>query len=734
MSSRRGDDMVAVEVHRKALENITNEMGITLIRTSGSPVVTESKDFAACLLDTGPEHLSAAAYIVTHFGTSLVGTQVVAEMAAERGDLRPGDGFIVNDPYRGGANHQGDVGIIMPMFHGTTHVGWGFTNMHMLDVGGAGVSGVAPGARDVFGEGLRFGGVRAIRDGAIDPEWEDFIANNVRVPGPVLNDIRSMISGINVGNRKLSELIADIGLERHVELCEINKDLTERVLRERISKMPDGVYEAVEWNEFDARDNDLIQQIHLSMEVDGSDLHFRYRGDPQIEGFANCGYGGMLGSMMVGVLTTLCWGDLPMNGGLWRPLHLDVGEPGTVINPTAPAPVSFGHAEVGMRVRKLSRATISQALAVSDDPVLRSHINAKAHDGPNCGPILFGPNQHGGRSVMVYADVVLTGGGAATNHDGQDGYGTSGTVGVGLTELETHEAADPVLFLWRTVAANSGGPGQTRGGQSIDQAYRMEFVDTMGGPSQVGCAEVPASGVGGGYPGGAGSCWILRGDDAIAITRHNGSRDAAEILQRVPPIPSKVPDLDVRRGEVVVLAGGGGGGMGDPLLRAPALVAEDVRSSYITAEHAEAAYGVVLDAAGGVDAAATDDRRARIRHERLGAEPTEPLSAPAEIGVSVVIDDGAWVCGSCGETLGAMDANWRDTAVLREGEISARYAELKMHVRPRVEPPIVMREYFCPSCAQALIVDVVTQGYETAPAPRLAAGVALVSDGVGKAA
>src|SRR5215469_7290169 len=109
-------DVVAAEVHRKAIENLTNEMAITLMRTSGSPVVVEVRDFSTCLMDTTPEHLGFAAYVTAHLGSSLVGVQVVAELAAQLGDLRPGDGWIVNDPHTGGALHQGDVGVIMPTF------------------------------------------------------------------------------------------------------------------------------------------------------------------------------------------------------------------------------------------------------------------------------------------------------------------------------------------------------------------------------------------------------------------------------------------------------------------------------------------------------------------------------------------------------------------------------------------------------------------------------------------
>ena len=126
-------DVIAAEVHRKAMENVTNEMGITLVRTSGSPIVTSSKDFSTCLMDTIPEHLAFASYVLFHVGSSLIGTQVITELVTD--DLRPGDGWMVNDPHSAGAMHQGDVSVIMPTFYEDELLGWSFANMHVLDVG-----------------------------------------------------------------------------------------------------------------------------------------------------------------------------------------------------------------------------------------------------------------------------------------------------------------------------------------------------------------------------------------------------------------------------------------------------------------------------------------------------------------------------------------------------------------------------------------------------------------------
>ena len=718
-----GYDVVGAEIHRKALHNLTNEMAIALRRTSGSPVVVEAMDFSTCLLDTEPEHLGFAAYVLFHFGTSLLGTRLVAELARAAGDLGPGDGWIVNDPHDGGAAHQGDVAVIMPMFHRDEHLGWGFVNMHVLDLGGAGMSGIAPGAHDVYAECLRFPAIRMIKNGVIDREWQHFITANVRAPGPVLNDLRSMIAANNVGNRKLGEIVDRFGVARYREFCAINKNITEQVMRDRIARIPDGTYEAVEWNEWDGHDGpDRLLELRLALEVRGSCLHFRYSGAPQIDGFVNAGKGAMWGQTVTALLTALAYGDLPVNGGLWRPLSIDLGAPGTIVNPRAPAPVSDGHAEVGMRACKLTRDVLSQALALSDDAQLRSRVAAKAHDGTPVNA-LFGANQHGSTSVIVYLDSPTgVGGGAQSVHDGQDIYGSTCMTGCGLSDLETHEAADPVLFLWRKVVPNSGGPGQFRGGQSLQQAFSLAYVETMGGPAWNSCAEVPPSGFGGGFPG-AGSSYYLVREPNLAALHSQGQLALPERLQgRREVTHNKVGHMTMNRDDVLVFVSGGGGGLGDPLLRDRAAVVADLAAGWITAGHARVAYGVIVNAHGALEEVASDAAREALRCARIGGAPRRALRAPASAGVAVVLAASGthWQCASCEETLGASHANWRVAAVVQESGISARFAELEMNVRARSEEPAVMlREYYCPACAAALTVDVVVAGTAVLPTPQL---------------
>jgi N-methylhydantoinase B len=709
-------DVIAAEVHRKAMQNVTNEMGITLVRTSGSPIVTSSMDFSMCLMDKTPEHLAFASYVLLHVGSSLIGTEAIIDAVDD--SLQPGDGWIVNDPHTGGAAHQGDVSVIMPMFYGDEHLGWNFANMHVLDVGGVGVSGYAPGAHDVWQEGMRFPPVRVIRDGAIDREWEKYIQANVRTPHEVLNDMRSMVAANNTAAQKLREIIDEYGLERHREFCAINLDLTEAVIRDRILLMPDGVYEARDWQHWDGHDGpDELLEIQLRLEIAGSDMRFSYSGAPQIDAFVNSTPGAMFGNAMAGLMTLLVYGDLPVNGGLWRPITVDLGRPGTIVNSVPPAPVSNAHCEAGFRACKLAKDVICQALALSDDPVLRSRIGGQHADGFP-GNALFGRNQHNGASVIFYPDSAIgSGGGAQTTHDGQDTYGMTCTTGGGIPDVENHEAADPVLFLWKQLRPNSGGPGQTRGGTALDLAYAIHYTDLMAGPGFNSLAQVPAHGFGGGLPGGASAYSKLTDTNVTELLAQGMLPTNERFRGREVPTRQHVTHMKLMQGEVFHALSGSGGGLGDPLLRDPDRVLTDIDDGYVTPEHAREVYGVVLDVDGAVDIALTEVRREEIRCDRIMRKPKRPLARRSSMAVSVERKDGAWSCASCGECLGEASSNWRDTAILSERPIKERMEELGMFVQDRVESPRVMiREHFCPGCAASLGADVATDDVEALPA------------------
>jgi N-methylhydantoinase B len=149
---------------------------------------------------------------------------------------------------------------------------------------------------------------------------------------------------------------------------------------------------------------------------------------------------------------------------------------------------------------------------------------------------------------------------------------------------------------------DSGGAGLHRGGAGIEKIYRLLE------PGKVSIHDdrevVPPWGINGGLFGGTSSKWIVRA----------GSTERERI-------PSKIDNLPVNPGDTIHFITAGSGGWGDPLDRDAALVARDVAYDLVSPEKAETDYGVIVDANGKVNQAATDKLRADKRAERGEPEP-----------------------------------------------------------------------------------------------------------------
>ena len=179
-------------------------MALVLVRTSGSPALTEAKVFSTIVFNRAGEQIGSAGYILLHLASSRIAVEALVE---QRGDeIEPGDAYICNDPHTNGALHQADVGIIMKILLDKELIGWTFANAHLIDVGGASLGGMAPTAYDCFEEAVRFPLTRIAKNGIIDPEWERFVGLNFRAPVPFVNDVRSIIAACRAGGERVLAL------------------------------------------------------------------------------------------------------------------------------------------------------------------------------------------------------------------------------------------------------------------------------------------------------------------------------------------------------------------------------------------------------------------------------------------------------------------------------------------------------------------------------------------------
>jgi N-methylhydantoinase B len=606
-------DTVDVDILAKALDNVAAEMGVVMKRASGSPAIAEANDFSTFIADADGDIISYAGYITLYLGA---GRQAVRHIRATypRNEIRPGDMFICNDPYTTGCAHAVDVGVVRPIFIGDELVAWCWAEAHVNDFGGFAPGGMNPIATEAYGEALRLPGVKLVDQGRnVEDLWR-IIETNIRVPDLVLNDIRCFIAACNRCDDRLQVLIEQYGIETFRSYVAAAKDLAEQATRRRIGDLRNGTYTAEEFVEHNGHCDDLYP-VRCTLTVTDDSLRFDLSDSaPQTDGFINISAAQALGCVISPLLITLL-PDLPINQGTLRPIEI-VTKPGTICDARMPAPTGAGHIETGFRIGKLVTHMLADLQATSGNAFVRDHGMAPWQDSW-CASFFYAPDENG--RLVPFPDMNGGGSGAGAQAvaDGMDVSGVLAQPQNSIPDIEINELNYPVLYLWRRLNPNSGGPGTTRGGAGIDLSFIPWY--TTGGQEHVmaACWQVPPTGLFGGYPGSASGSSLVSGagaDAALAEGRVPRSLDDLDAAPRA--LEGKQFGLSVAPGDVVNLRVGGGGGYGDPLERDPALVAHDVRTAVVTVMAARAAYGVVIDGRGQLDVGATAAERERIRAQR----------------------------------------------------------------------------------------------------------------------
>ncbi len=108
-------DPITFDVLRNAFMNITDEMAVTLRRTAYSTNVKTRGDFSCSVLDRELRVIAQAGQPGHLVSIATAVPLSVREIGIET--MRPGDAFLVNDPYRG-SNHLNDITCFSPVFIG----------------------------------------------------------------------------------------------------------------------------------------------------------------------------------------------------------------------------------------------------------------------------------------------------------------------------------------------------------------------------------------------------------------------------------------------------------------------------------------------------------------------------------------------------------------------------------------------------------------------------------------
>lgn len=581
-------DPVKLSVLANAFDGIVREMTNGLLRSARSSVINTARDFSCAVLTADNQLLAAAEGVPVHvFGAGPLGE----DMVELHDDIREGDAFLHNDPYRGNS-HAADHVILVPIFIQGRHLFTAVTKAHQADCGNSLPTTFFATARDVYEEGaLIFPCVRIQRDYTDIDDIIRMCRSRIRVPDQWYGDYLASVGASRIAERRIHELAEKFGVDDLVDFVDAWFDYSERLTASAIETLPEYVLHGTTAHDpFPGTGPDGVPlQATIEVKPKQGKITIDLRDNPDnLPNGLNLTRATATGAALAGILSGIPE-NLPSNAGTFRRVEVLLRDGCAVGVPKHPYSCSSGTTNLADRVVNLVQAAFSQI----DDGY--GTAEGAAGQAP-AKSVISGTDERNGNA---YVNQILVGGvgGPATPY--VDGWPTYQRPVCGALlyhdSVEVDEQRYPILIHERTLVADSGGAGRQRGGLAtrVTMEPRVESVTiTYGIEGKLN----PPKGVRGGHDGAVPSAWV---EDL-----KTGERRDIPVVGR----------YDLQSGEKVVSITPGGGGYGDPLEREVLAVLDDYRESRVSLEAAAADYGVVI-----TDGVVDEEATAKTRQERLAS-------------------------------------------------------------------------------------------------------------------
>lgn len=538
-----------------SLTSLAKEVGHRLKRAAYSSLIRESDDYGAAIVSRNFELLAEAETTPLQMGPLAGYCQGMMRTLEEAGEsLDPGGIYLHNDPYRG-ASHSPDIGAIAPLFAGEELFGFVGTAAHHVDIGAAVPGTCIIKAHDAFSEGIRLLAYPVELGGKPVPAAWRLIENNVRMPGLVVGDLRAQVAACRWGQRGFRSLVHRYGIEKLKRSTGRLLSVAEMRMRDRIRSLPDGRYQAVGY--LDGYEDMGIVDIPIcvTLEIDADEIRVDLTGSaPQLDHAPiNMPFYGTTDMAVLLTLRMLLlpeteYPNLPHNAGMFRPVSI-VAPPGTIVNPTFPAP-TIGRFCGGQMVSNLIVRALQDILP---EDVCAGCSTTKA--------VTFSSMTEQGES-WIYMDVTEGAYGGIQGMDGLDAVDVlyANTKNNPIEDIEAHYPLRVELYELRE---NAAGDGQWRGGFGPLRDTRI-LVDGFVSVEGDGFRHAPW-GLKGGKDGATGGVIIFKDGD-----------------QEGQLLSSKIDNMQVRAGTVIRDLCPCGGGFGSPEKRPEELRERDRQDGLVT--------------------------------------------------------------------------------------------------------------------------------------------------------
>ncbi len=579
-----GSDLILTEIIRNGVLAVTEEMKNNLTRTAYNMIIYEALDFTVGLFTAEGDTISVGIGLPMFIRGMSETVRAKLKHFGKEG-LEPGDILVTNDAYTTGS-HLNHVTFSLPIFFEGELCAFACCMAHWIDIGGT-IGGVTT---DIYAEGLQIPIVKYRRADVVSQDLVDIIRMNVRIPELAMGDLRAQVTAVTTGERRFTELLQRYGRTETLAAIRAIMDQSEKAARARTNAIPDGVYEATSYMDDDGVEISKRVPIKVRVIVKGETMTIDLSEvSKQVRGFFNSGEttGHACAQVAYKCLTSPL--DYPINEGSFRSLNV-VLQPGTIVSAVKPA---------AMRWWMTFPMTIVDTIFKALEPAMPDRVIAGHHAD------LLAVRVHGihPRTGNLYFGSFGPQGGGWGAKMTEDGMSATVCLNDGDTHnspIESVESKYPVLVDRFALREGSGGAGKYRGGLGIERKVTARAPMTFNAEvDRVHCKPWGLAGAG-------------DGDGNLITLDMKGGREAdfpngKILMRRLSP------------GEGFTVLSGGGGGYGLPIERDPHAVANDIREGYIDPDDAERIYGVIFDADGEIDLAATEKRRAHMAKVHIAA-------------------------------------------------------------------------------------------------------------------
>ena len=508
-------DPVLLEVFNNLFMNIAEQMGLQLQNTAYSVNIKERLDFSCALFDAAGHLIANAPHMPVHLGS--MGESIKTVVRENAASMKPGDVYVLNDPYHGGT-HLPDITVITPVYlngKATFYVG---SRGHHADVGGTTPGSMPPFSTRIEEEGVQINNFKLVDQGHLrEAEMVALLSSGAypsRNTQQNMADLKAQIAANEKGVQELGKMVAHYGLEVVEAYMSHVQANAEESVRRVITRLKDGEFTL-------ALDNGAQIKVAIRVNRDARSAVVDFTGTSaqQLNNF-NAPTAVCMAAVLY-VFRSLVDDDIPLNAGCLKPLEVII-PPGSMLNPNPPASVVAGNVETS--------SCITNALFGA--------LGAMAASQCTMNNFTFG------NANYQYYETISGGSGAGINTDaaGQQSGGFNGT-SVVQTHMTNSRLTDPEILEFRfpvrlenyEIRQNSGGAGQWHGGNG--GVRRIRFLEAMTASILSNGRVHGAFGLAGGAPGQVGSNRVLRSDGSVEELGHIGQAEmqAGDIFEITTP-------------------------------------------------------------------------------------------------------------------------------------------------------------------------------------------------------